>query len=83
MLPQLVLVAVHGHVQLGPVVSAQSRQAVGSAVAVHWGSLVHPVGVLLHVLRQIRLLCGRFRNMANEIRRISVELKEITGPATS
>ena len=56
MVPQLVLVAVHGHVQLGPVVGAEAGQAVAGAGAVDGSSLVHPVRVLLHVLGQVGLL---------------------------
>ena len=92
MFSELVLVAVDWHVQLGPVVSSQSRQTVASTMAVHWSSLVHPVRVLLHVLSQVGLLCIRdvrferyegYWNVVNEISRISLELREITGWATS
>ena len=54
--PELVLVAVDWHVQLGPVVSTQAGQTIAGSPAVDRSSLVHPIRVLLHVLGQVGLL---------------------------
>ena len=50
-------------------------------MTVDWSSLVHPVRVLLHVLRQVGLLRGReeimrYGNVVDEISGISLELRE-------